>query len=219
MTPPSEEKKPVASPVPKKWTPEEKLRVQAAAQELKGEELGALLRGEGLHEAQLREWQQTATGVLSGTASEPLPAKERKRLAAAEKRVKELERELHREEKALAETAALLVLEKLQAMGWDERHLADERTTQRTRRARNDARPRRRGPGEGRAPGGHLRAARGGGPTHCPALEEIGTLAARARYWPDGTRCTNALKPVTPSDGAATRATGRPQAPSASAPL
>ncbi|TQF07849.1 IS3 family transposase, partial [Myxococcus llanfairpwllgwyngyllgogerychwyrndrobwllllantysiliogogogochensis] len=40
------------------------------------------------------------------------PAKERKRLAAAEKRVKELERELHRKEKALAETAALLVLEK-----------------------------------------------------------------------------------------------------------
>ncbi|TQF14695.1 transposase [Myxococcus llanfairpwllgwyngyllgogerychwyrndrobwllllantysiliogogogochensis] len=55
MTPPSEEKKPAPSPVPKKWTPEEKLRVLAAAQELKGEELGALLRGEGLHEAQLRE--------------------------------------------------------------------------------------------------------------------------------------------------------------------
>ncbi|WP_205520443.1 hypothetical protein, partial [Pyxidicoccus caerfyrddinensis] len=55
------------------------------------------------------------------------PAKERKRLAAAEKRVKELERELHRKEKALAETAALLVLEKkLQAMGWDQRHLEDE---------------------------------------------------------------------------------------------
>ncbi|SEU13664.1 hypothetical protein SAMN05443572_105209 [Myxococcus fulvus] len=132
MTPPSEEKKPAPSPVPKKWTPEEKLRVLAAAQELKGEELGALLRGEGLrgeglHEAQLREWQQAAAGALSGTASEPLPAKERKRLAAAEKRVKELEWELHRKEKALAETAALLVLEKkLQAMGWDDRHSGDE---------------------------------------------------------------------------------------------
>ncbi|NVI98481.1 hypothetical protein HV824_10135 [Myxococcus sp. AM009] len=41
--------------------------------------------------------------------TEPLPAKERKR-------------ELHRKEKALVEAAALLVLEKLQAMGWDERH-------------------------------------------------------------------------------------------------
>ncbi|MCY1046884.1 hypothetical protein OV208_36605 [Corallococcus sp. bb12-1] len=89
----------------KKWTPEEKLRVLVAAQGLTGEELGALLRGEGLHEEKLKEWQQ----------------------AAAEKRVKELERELHRKEKALAETAALLVLEnKLQATGWGERHLDDE---------------------------------------------------------------------------------------------
>ncbi|SEU36520.1 hypothetical protein SAMN05443572_111213 [Myxococcus fulvus] len=36
MTPSSDEKKPVPAPVPKKWTPEEKLRVLAAAQELKG---------------------------------------------------------------------------------------------------------------------------------------------------------------------------------------
>ena len=127
MTPPPEEKKPATPPAPKKWTPEEKLRVLVAAQGLTGEQLGALLRREGLHEAQLKEWQQAAAGALSGTSTEGLPAKERKRLAAAEKRVKELERELHRKEKALAETAALLVLEKkLQAMGWDQRHLEDE---------------------------------------------------------------------------------------------
>lgn len=130
MPPPPEEKKPALPPAPKKWTPQEKLRVLAAAQDLADEELGALLRREGLHEAQLKEWQQAAAGALSGAAAEPLPAKERKRLAAAEKRVKELERELHRKEKALAETAALLVLEKkLQAMGWDQRHLEDEDDT------------------------------------------------------------------------------------------
>jgi len=156
MTPPSDEKKPALPPGPKKWTPEEKLRVLAAAQELKGEELGALLRGEGLHEAQLREWQQAAAGALSGTASEPLPAKERKRLAAAEKRVKELERELHRKEKALAETAALLVLEKNFRRWAGTRGTWQTRTTPGTRRARNDARPRRRGTEEGRAPGGRL---------------------------------------------------------------
>ncbi|MBJ6766242.1 transposase [Myxococcaceae bacterium JPH2] len=127
MTPPPEEKKPAAPSGPKKWTPEEKLRVLAATQGLAGEELGAVLRSEGLHEAQLKEWQQAAAGALAGTSAEPLPAKERKRLAAAEKRVKELERELQRKEKALAETAALLVLEKkLQAMGWDQRHQEDE---------------------------------------------------------------------------------------------
>ncbi|NOJ83921.1 hypothetical protein HNV28_37405, partial [Myxococcus xanthus] len=37
---------------PKKWTPEEKLRVLVVAQGLEGEKLGALLRREGLHEAQ-----------------------------------------------------------------------------------------------------------------------------------------------------------------------
>ncbi|GMU03737.1 hypothetical protein KH5H1_78650 [Corallococcus caeni] len=123
MTHPPEEKKPAVPAAPKKWTPEEKLRVLVAAQGLTGEALGALLRGEGLHEEKLKEWQQ----ALGGAATEALPAKERRRLAAAEKRVKELERELRRKEKALAETAALLVLEKkLQATGWDERHLDDE---------------------------------------------------------------------------------------------
>lgn len=127
MTPPPEEKKPAVPAVPKKWTPEEKLRVLVAAQGLTGEALGALLRGEGLHEETLSEWQQAAAGALSGASTQALPAKERRRLAVAEKRVKELERELRRKEKALAETAALLVLEKkLQAMGWDEKDLDDE---------------------------------------------------------------------------------------------
>ena len=44
MTPPSDEKKPAPPAGPKKWTPEEKVRVLAAAQELQGEELGALLQ-------------------------------------------------------------------------------------------------------------------------------------------------------------------------------
>ncbi|RKH35289.1 IS3 family transposase, partial [Corallococcus praedator] len=107
MTPPPEEK-PAAPSGPKKWTPEEKLRVLVAAQGLTGEALGALLRREGLHEEQLTEWQQAAAGALSGASTQALPAKERRRLAVAEKRVKELERELRRKEKALAETAALL---------------------------------------------------------------------------------------------------------------
>lgn len=127
MTPPPEEKKPAPPSGPKKWTAEEKLRVLVAVQGLTGEELGALLRREGLHEEQLTEWQQAAAGALSGVSTQALPAKERRRLAAAEKRVKELERELRRKEKALAETAALLVLEKkLQAMGWDEKDVDDE---------------------------------------------------------------------------------------------
>lgn len=111
---------------PKKWTVKEKLRVVVAAEGLEGQALGEFLRREGLHEAQLKSWRDTAAGALTSAeaaSSGPLTAKQRRRLAGAEKRVKELERELRRKEKALAEAAALLMLEKkLQALGWDERH-------------------------------------------------------------------------------------------------
>ena len=111
---------------PKKWTVKEKLRVVAAAEGLEGQALGELLRREGLHEAQLKSWRDAAAGALTSAEAAPagpLTAKQRRRLAGAEKRVKELERELRRKEKALAEAAALLMLEKkLQALGWDERH-------------------------------------------------------------------------------------------------
>jgi hypothetical protein len=58
--------------------------------------------------------------ALSEAGERKLTAAETKALT---KKVKELERELRRKEKALAESAAMLFLEKkLQAMGWDERH-------------------------------------------------------------------------------------------------
>ncbi|RKH67437.1 hypothetical protein D7X96_19580 [Corallococcus interemptor] len=118
------DEKPVPA-APKKWTAQQKLRVVAAAHGLEDEALGALLRREGLHEGELRAWRDAAAGALEpgaeAAASGPLTAGQRRRLAASEKRVKELERELHRKEKALAEAGALLFLEKkLQAMGWDE---------------------------------------------------------------------------------------------------
>lgn len=89
----------------KKWTASEKFRVIAAASELSDEDLGELLRREGVHEARLQEWRETAEGALQ--------ARPRKRGASAEeKKIKALERELRRKEKALAEAAALLVLQK-----------------------------------------------------------------------------------------------------------
>ncbi|MCI0571876.1 MAG: IS3 family transposase, partial [Myxococcaceae bacterium] len=112
MSTPPEAKPPSSPQSPRRWTPEEKMRVMVAAQGLEGEALGALLRREGLHEAQLQEWRAAAAGALSGASTDALPPQSRKKLVAAEKRVKELERELRRKDKALAETAALLVLEK-----------------------------------------------------------------------------------------------------------
>jgi hypothetical protein len=54
-------------------------------------------------------------------------------VAEVQKRVKELERELRRKEKALAEAAALLVLEKkLQALGWDEGYSVEDEESSET---------------------------------------------------------------------------------------
>lgn len=127
-TPPAaEEKRPEAAAVPKRWTAEEKLRVLAAAHGLQGEQLGALLRREGLHEEVLQQWRQSAMGALAPESSARPSGAQRRRVAEVQKRVKELERELRRKDKALAETAALLVLEKkLQALGWDEGYSAED---------------------------------------------------------------------------------------------
>ncbi len=92
---------------PSKWTAEEKLRVLSEAASLSGEELGGFLRAEGLHMAQIDEWREQAEKSLS-------TGKKTKRRgpSAEQKRIKELEAELRRKEKALAEVTALLVLQK-----------------------------------------------------------------------------------------------------------
>ncbi len=118
----SDEKKPKKAKSPAQWTAAEKLRVVAAAVGLKDEELGEFLRREGLHKAQLDEWRATATAAFEKPKKEAKPSPEAKR-------VKELEKELRRKEKALAEAAALLVLKKkAQAIWGDEDDSTDERS-------------------------------------------------------------------------------------------
>ena len=96
---------------PQDWSAEEKLAAVLEAASLSEEEFGAFLRSRGLHEAQLQQWRDQ---MLVGL--EPKAAKR-----AETKRIQELERELRRKEKALAETAALLVLKKkAQAIWGDE---------------------------------------------------------------------------------------------------
>lgn len=83
----------------------DKLRLILEASKLSGDELGAFLRREGLHEATLDQWREEAIGGLT-------PASKSGARAGAAKRIQDLERQLHRKDKALAETAALLVLQK-----------------------------------------------------------------------------------------------------------
>jgi transposase-like protein len=95
------------TPRRKTWTAEEKLRVLARAAELHDDELGEFLRTEGVHEATLRQWKDAATTALAGPTK---PSKGKKSPEA--KQLAELKRELHRKEKALAEMAALITLQK-----------------------------------------------------------------------------------------------------------
>lgn len=99
---------------PSDWKPAEKLRILAETEGLNGEELGAVLRREGVHEADLTEWRQAAMAALGGPMKSGAGTPEARR-------VRELEKQLRRKDKALAEAAALLVLQKkVQAIWGDE---------------------------------------------------------------------------------------------------
>ena len=87
------------------WSAEEKFRVVVESRDLSEEDLGAFLRKEGVHQVQLEEWAEAMYSSLK--------APKKSRTASAEtKRIKKLEKELRRKEKALAEVAALLILQK-----------------------------------------------------------------------------------------------------------
>ena len=99
----------------KKWTAEEKVRVVMEASRLTEEELGAFLRREGVREGQLRQWEESIEEALSA------PGKKKRKKSSEAKKIQELERELRRKDKALAEASALLVLKKkAQAIWGDE---------------------------------------------------------------------------------------------------
>lgn len=88
----------------------EKMRIVMAAAALGPEDLGAFLRREGVHEAELQQWR---TAVVEAGQSALDGENQRPAARSGEgRRIKELERELRRKDKALAEAAALLVLQK-----------------------------------------------------------------------------------------------------------
>ena len=100
---------------PQDWNAQEKLAAVMEAASLTDEELGAFLRSRGLHEAQLQQWRDLMLAGLEPTTVH------RGKKAPESKRVRELEKDLRRKDKALAETAALLVLKKkAQAIWGDE---------------------------------------------------------------------------------------------------
>ena len=87
------------------WKPEEKLAIVLEAASLSEGELGVFLRSKGISSSLLDEWKHQALTGLRG--SQQVGA-----TVVGSKRVKELERELRRKDKALAEAAALIILQK-----------------------------------------------------------------------------------------------------------
>ncbi|MBA3818508.1 MAG: transposase [Deltaproteobacteria bacterium] len=106
---------------PEDWSPEEKVAFVMEAAAVPSDELGAFLRRKGVHEAQLDEWRKQVTESAVAAMRPPNRRAEREAAAAEAKKIRQLEREILRKDKALAETAALLVLQKkVQAIWGDE---------------------------------------------------------------------------------------------------
>ena len=106
----------VESKRPADWTHSEKLQILFDSAKLSDEELGSFCRKRGLHSHQLNAWK---TELMSNESSK-LSKKQQEELKALRLKNKELERDLRRKEKALAETAALLILKKKASLIWGE---------------------------------------------------------------------------------------------------
>ena len=105
---------------PQDWSAQEKLDAVLEAASITDEDLGAFLRIKGLHEANLVAWRKTVLTASRAALAGERPRKSRKQTKETG-RIRELEKELDRKEKALAEVAALLVLKKkVQAIWGDE---------------------------------------------------------------------------------------------------
>ena len=102
----------------KKLTGKEKFTILIETANLNEHQLSGHCRTRGLYPEQIKEWKNAA--ITANESSKTLSIKERKELNKEKHKVKKLQKELNRKEKALAETAALLVLKKKAQAIWGE---------------------------------------------------------------------------------------------------
>lgn len=91
------------------WTAAARLQAIITAASMDEAQRSAWCREQGIYPTQLQQWQQDATAALSEVTEDRVSPQQSR---DARNRIKELERDLRRKDKALAETAALLVLSK-----------------------------------------------------------------------------------------------------------
>jgi transposase-like protein len=101
---------------PENWSGENKLAVVIESAALNEEELAQYCRKKGLYVEQVIRWREAA--AAGADTQRPLSAAERRQVQQDRKKIRRLEKELKRKEKALAEAAALLVLEKKAQAIW-----------------------------------------------------------------------------------------------------
>ncbi len=103
---------------PEQWSPEVKFAVVVETASLSEIELGEYCRSKGLYPEQIVQWREAC---INGTASAKSSDKEAQaKLKAERRKTKQLEKELRRKDKALAETTALLVLRKKFDALWED---------------------------------------------------------------------------------------------------
>lgn len=118
---PNESETAVAEKRPQDWSSKERLQLLVEADGLDDQELGELLRRRGVHREQFDAWRM----ALDEAFAQPRAG----RRSPEAKRIKELEREVARKDKALAETAALLVLQKKLQLLFPEGQAAEDDDT------------------------------------------------------------------------------------------
>ena len=101
---------------PEHWSGESKLAVVIETAALNEEELAEYCRRKGLYVEQVTRWREAA--IAGAETLRPLSGAERRELQQERKKTRKLEKELKRKEKALAEAAALLVLQKKAQAIW-----------------------------------------------------------------------------------------------------
>lgn len=103
---------------PEKWSAEEKFRVVLETAPLSAAELAEYCRKKGLYAEQVASWREAC--IKGNLTAAELNKAQREQSRQDKQQIKALERELRRKEKALAETAALLVLRKKANAIWGE---------------------------------------------------------------------------------------------------
>lgn len=100
-----------------KWSSADKFRVVLETAPLSEVELSEYCRRKGIQPEQIRQWRSACEQANAKTSGQS-DRVQRREEQSAQKRIRDLERELKRKDAALAETAALLVLTKKAEAIW-----------------------------------------------------------------------------------------------------